>query len=68
MKYTQETKYALVARYYNGESASDICMKEQIPTSTFYSWLKPYKTSCTDSGLCVSGAEFAKMKKKVKRL
>ena len=68
MKYSEKEKYALVKRYYDGEAVADVCAERGISKSTFYSWIKPYKTDYTDSGVCVSGAEFIKMRNKVERL
>lgn len=68
MKLSKEEKYQLVARYHNGESVSDICMKTGIARSTFYTWLRPYKTTYTDAGYAVSSAEFVKMKKMIEKL
>lgn len=68
MRYSEKEKYELVKRYYDGESVADICAEKEIAKSTFYSWLKPYKTTSTDTGTIVSGAEFVKMKNKVDRL
>ena len=68
MKYTEEMKFKLVKRYYDGESVAAICAEQKIPSSTFYSWIKPYKVTYTDSGICVSGAEFVKIKNRVERL
>lgn len=55
-------------RYYDGETVAAICAEQKIPSSTFYSWIKPYKVTHTDSGVCVSSAEFVKMKNRVERL
>ncbi len=49
MKYTTEQKQALVLRYQNGESVSDICTQTGIARSTLYSWLKPYQTTITEA-------------------
>lgn len=68
MKYTEKEKYEIVKRYYDGESAADICAEKGLAKSTFYSWLKPYKTETTESGVCVSAKEFVKLRKKIKRL
>lgn len=68
MKYSENEKYELVKRYYDGEAVADICAENGIAKSTFYSWIKPYKTDYTELGVCVSGAEFVKMKNKVERL
>lgn len=68
MRKTDEEKYALIKRYYNGEPAAFICAEQGIAKSTFYSWLKPYKTTSTESGVVVSGAEFVKMKNRVECL
>ena len=68
MRYSENEKYELVKRYYDGETASDICAEKGIAKSTFYSWLKPYKTDHTDSGIGVSAAEFVKMRNRVEKL
>lgn len=68
MRKADEEKYALVKRYYDGEPVALICSEQGLAKSTFYSWLKPYKTTSTESGVIVSGAEFIKMKNKMERL
>ena len=68
MKYTEEMKFELVKRYYDGGSVAAICAEQGIPSSTFYSWIKQYKVTYTYSGVCLNGAEFVKMKNKVERL
>lgn len=68
MKFTPEQKQALVTRYHNGESATEICTEAGIPRSTFYTWLKPYQTTVTSAGHVVNAAEFVKMKKKLEKL
>ena len=67
MKYDNKLKEKLVERYYNGESATNICFENNIPKSTFYTWLKPYKTNCTKTGYEVSANEFIKMKQQLKK-
>ena len=67
-KFSREEKYQLVSRYYNGESVSDICIQEGISKSAFYTWLKPYKTTVTNSGYEVSQNEFIKMKQRLDKL
>lgn len=51
MKLNSEEKAKLVARYYNGEPVSNICTQTGIARSTFYSWLQPYQTITTKSGV-----------------
>lgn len=68
MKRSSEEKAQLVARYYNGESVSSICTQEGISRSTFYTWLQPYQTATTKSGVSISAAEFVKMKQKLEKL
>ena len=68
MKYTTEQKQELVLRYQNGESVSDICTQTGIARSTLYSWLKPYQTTVTDTGMIVTPQEFFYLKKRVKKL
>jgi len=61
-------KQQLVARYHNGETASDICAQSGIARSTFYTWLKPFKTTTTNSGHIVSPSEFIRMKQHLSKL
>lgn len=42
MRRSKEEKYALVARYQNGESVADICSSTGVARSTFYNWIKHY--------------------------
>ena len=66
--YTDSGKFALVERYYNGESVASICLSTDVARSTFYSWLKPYQTTYTDTGHAVSAFEFVKMKRRSEKL
>jgi putative transposase len=68
MKFTQEEKYQLVARYHDGGSISDICTESGVARSTLYTWLKPYKATYTDAGYTVSATEFMKMKQRLEKL
>lgn len=43
MKFTDEQKKAIVARYENGGSIRLICSEFNIPRSTLYRWFKTYK-------------------------
>ena len=67
MKYDDVLKKILVAQYYNGGSAADICLKNNISKSTFYIWLKPYKITCTKSGYEVNASEFVKVKQQIEK-
>jgi len=67
MKCDNKLKKELVERYYNGGSVADICFENNIPRSTFYTWLKSYKTSYTKSGYEVSANEFLKMKQQIQK-
>jgi transposase-like protein len=68
VKFTKKEKHQLVARYHNGESATDICTETGIARSTFYTWLQPYKTTYTNAGYAVSAVEFIKMKQRLEKL
>ena len=65
MRISIEEKHSLVARYQAGESVSDICADSGVPKSTFYTWIKPYTVTMTDSGHAVSQQAFIKMKQKL---
>ncbi len=68
MRISTEEKQALVFRYYAGESVAEICADAGIARSTFYTWIKPYMTTTTDSGHVVSQQEFIKMKQRIQKL
>lgn len=68
MRHCAEEKERLVKRYYQGEAVSTICLETGIARSTFYTWLKPYKTITTEAGNVVSPAAFVKMMKSNERL
>jgi transposase-like protein len=66
--YTEKQKQKLVARYYNGESASVICLQAGIPRSTFYTWIKPYQVVGTASGYEVSAVDYIRQKQHIEKL
>ena len=68
MRFCVQEKQALVARYQTGESVAEICASSGIPRSTFYTWIKPYTITTTNSGYEVSQQEFIKMKQKLQKL
>lgn len=68
MRRSTEEKQSLVARYQAGESVAGICADTGIARSTFYTWIKPYTTTTTDSGHVVSQQEFIKMKQRIQKL
>ena len=68
MRLSIKEKQVLVARYYAGESAAEICADVGVARSTFYTWLKPYTTTTTATGYAVSQQEFNKMKQKIQKL
>lgn len=67
MRWSTEEKQSLVARYQAGESVAEICADTGIARSTFYTWIKPYTTTTTDSGYVVSQQEFIKMKQRIQK-
>ena len=50
MRISIEEKQTLVARYRAGESVAEICADSGVARSTFYTWIKPYTVTMTDSG------------------
>lgn len=67
-KYTEEQKHGLVKRYYDGDSASTICLQTGVPRSTFYTWIKPYKIVGTALACEVSAANYTHLKKHLDKL
>ena len=68
MRWSTEEKQSLVTRYQAGESVTEICADTGIARSTFYTWIRPYTTTTTDSGHVVSQQEFIKMKQRIQKL
>lgn len=68
MRLSTEEKQSLVARYHDGESVMEICADAGVARSTFYTWIKPYTMTTTDSGHGVSQQEFIKMKQRIQKL
>lgn len=68
MRLSIEEKQTLVTRYHAGESVAEICADTGITRSTFYTWLKLYKTTTRVAGHVVSQQEFNKMKQKIQKL
>ena len=66
--YSEEQKRGLVKRYYDGESASNICLQTGVPRSTFYTWVKPYKVVGAALGSEVNAVNYARQKKRIDRL
>ena len=64
MRRSTEEKQSLVARYQTGESVAKICADTGIARSTFYTWIKPFAVTKTDSGCTVSQQEFNRMRQK----
>ena len=67
MRHTTEEKRRLVMRYQNGESAAHICAETGIARSTFYSWVKPFKTTVTETGTLVTPQEFVILRRKIEK-
>lgn len=68
MRWSTKEQQSLVARYQAGESVAEICADTGIARSTFYTWIKPYTTTTTDSGYVVSQQGFIKMKQRIQKL
>ena len=67
-KFSKEQKQELIKRYFNGESASTLCLKEGIARSTFYTWLEPYKENPTKKALNISASDYVKLKQRCQKL
>ncbi len=66
--YTEEQKQELVKKYYDGESASVICLQSGVPRSTFYTWIKPYKILGAVLDFEVSAANYLRQKQHTVKL
>lgn len=65
MKYSNEQKIKLVGEYHDGKSVLEICLKNNIPRSTFYTWVKSYKTISSSADYNLNLVEFIRMKKRI---
>ena len=63
MKFTDEQKKAIVARYENGGSIRLICSEFNIPRSTLYRWFKTYKVDIIANGTPFTAREINQMQK-----
>lgn len=68
MRRSTEEKQLLVTRYQTGESVAEICADTGIARSTFYTWIKPFAVTETNSGCTVSQQEFNRMRQKIQKL
>jgi len=70
MKYTAAQKQSLIERYHAGESAATLCLQSGVPRSTFYSWLKPQRTTAVgyNQPTEITLSEFVKLKSHAARL
>lgn len=68
MKLTNAEKYKLIERYNAGESATLLCREAGIARSTFYTWVKPYTVTVTDTGRSISPHEFDTMKRHAEKM
>lgn len=57
MRISTEEKRSLVARYRASKHIADICADSCVPKSMFYTWIKPYTVTMTDSGHTVQPAD-----------
>ncbi len=67
MRHTTEEKRRPVMRYQNGESVAHICAETGIARSTFYSWVKPFQTTVTETGIQVTPQAFDALRRKVEK-
>ena len=67
MRHTTDEKRQLVMRYQRGESAAHICAKTGIARSTFYSWVTPFQTTVTETGVLVTTQAFDTLRRKVEK-
>lgn len=68
MRMNAEEKKKLIARYHAGEPVAEICSDTGVARSTFYTWIKPYTVTVTDSGYEVNQNEFIQMKQRIQKL
>lgn len=68
MKFTDEQKKAIVARYENGGSIRLICSEFNIPRSTLYRWFKTYKVDIIANGTPFTAREINQMQNRIVKL
>ena len=68
MKFTDEQKKAIVARYENGGSIRLICSEFNIPRNTLYRWCKTYKVDIIANGTPFTAREINQMQNRIVKL
>lgn len=68
MKYDKKEKILLIHRFEQGESASSICSKHNIPRSTFYGWIQQKQRMIPIDDVPLTKKEFKKLQNKTARL
>jgi len=65
-RFTTKEKKEIVAQYWEGTSVTSLCAQYDVPRSTLYSWLKPYKkldTSDSTTPPHITQKEYADLKR-----
>lgn len=68
MKYSNDEKLSIIARYQQGESITALSDELNIPRSTLYRWLKSFPTDSTESPSTFSFRDYALLQHKVEKL
>ena len=68
MKFTDEQKKAIVARYENGGAIRLICSEFNIPRSTLNRWCKSHKTNTIANGIPFTAREINQMQNRIVKL
>lgn len=68
MKYSNDEKRSIIARYQQGESITALSDELNIPRSTLYRWLKSFPTDSDGSPSTFSFRDYALLQRKVEKL
>ena len=68
MKYSNEEKLSIIARYQQGASIATLSDELDIPRSTLYRWLKSFPMDSAGKPLKFSYQEYALLQRKVEKL
>ena len=68
MKYSNEEKLSIIARYQQGKSIATLSDELDIPRSTLYRWFNSFPTDSSGKPLKFSYQEYALLQRKVEKL
>jgi transposase InsO family protein/transposase-like protein len=66
--YGEDQKRDLVGRYHTGVSVASLCTEMEIPSSTFYSWIRLYRPIIKNAETTITLKDIDSLKRKTEKL